>query len=278
VIRQDSRIRAAAAARRVGAVLATFVLSSAVVTTTLATPAAAQDYSEEDEDELGLPDVGPPVSEMTASGLKRHDLYWADKRKVDAIQKRSFLKESRHEFTVHTGLVPNDEFYTYVAMGGRYTYFFAEDIGAEAWATYEQKAETGLEADIRTKAAGNLIVKVPQTIVFMTGADVIWSPIHGKFAMFDSALVHFDAYLAFGAGLVISTVNRPIGVGSAMSEDEVPEYDMAGNVGLGARVFLGDWVSLRADFRQYFYPAWVGGAAHPFEVTLGVSFWTAAPE
>ena len=80
---------------------------------------------DEDDEELGLPDVGPPVSEMSPSALKTHDLYWADKRKIDAIQKRNFLKESRHEFTLHTGIVPNDEFYTYIAMGGRYTYFFA---------------------------------------------------------------------------------------------------------------------------------------------------------
>jgi len=247
------------------------LLSVAVLGTVLAAPVMAQELSDEDDD-LGLPDVGPPVSDMSPSDLKRHDLYWADKRKVDAIQKRSFLKESRHEFTVHTGLIPNDEFYTYVAMGGRYTFFFAEDIGAEAWATYQQAIETGLKANLVGRSKGSVLVEVPQSVVFLAGADVIWSPIHGKFAMFDSSLVHFDAYLAFGAGFVLSTVR------AEKSEQDDQESDMAGNVGLGARVFLGDWISVRADFRQYFYPAWVGGVAHPFEVTLGVSFWTAAPE
>lgn len=245
------------------------LLCTLVTTSVLDTPAMAQ---ESDDDEIGLPDVGDPVSEMSPSDLKRHDLYWADKRKVDAIQKRSFLKESRHEFTFHTGVVPNDEFYTYIAMGGRYTYFFAEDIGAEAWATYEQIIETGLRDNLETRSLNSLRVEVPQTVVFLAGLDVIWSPIHGKFTMFDSALAHFDTYLAFGAGFVLSTVQ------ATTSDKEAAEYDMAGNIGLGTRIFLGDWISLRTDFRQYFYPAWVGGVAHPFEITLGLSFWTAAPE
>ena len=123
----------------------------------------AEDESEDDE--LGLPDVGPPIREMTPAGLKRHDLYWADKRKVDAIQKRDFLKDGRHEFTLHTGVIPNDEFYTYVAMGLRYSYFFAEDIGMEIWGTYEHALKTDFEELLEQRAEDLLKVEVPQSVM-----------------------------------------------------------------------------------------------------------------
>ena len=236
----------------------------------------AEDESEDDE--LGLPDVGPPIREMTPAGLKRHDLYWADKRKVDAIQKRDFLKDGRHEFTLHTGVIPNDEFYTYVAMGLRYSYFFAEDIGMEIWGTYEHALKTDFEELLEQRAEDLLKVEVPQSVMLLAGVNAVWSPIHGKFAMFDSTLVHFDVYLSMGAGFILTQIRDLVGT------EEGLEPDMAGNVGFGFRVFLSDWISIRTDMRQYFYPAWdpqgeaTSKVAHPFEVTLGVSLWTAAPE
>ena len=243
------------------------------------TPASAQMGEEtEEDDERRFPDVGPPINEMTPSGLKRHDLFWADKRKVDAIQKRGFLKEARHEFTVHTGVIPNDEFYTYISMGGRYSYFFAEDIGMELWATYEHALETGFEALLEDRAEDLLKVEVPQSVMLLAGVNAVWSPLHGKFAMFDSSLVHFDAYLSLGAGFILTQIRDLVGT------EEALEPDMAGNVGMGFRIFLSDWVSLRTDMRQYFYPAWdpqgeaTSKVAHPFEITLGVSLWTSAPE
>ncbi len=263
------------------------LLCGMLVTATLvATPASAQGFGDDttgldgmdDEEEAPVTDGFPPSADMSATSLKEHDRYWADKRKIDAIQKRGFLKEARHEFTLHTGLIPNDEFYMYVSMGGRYSYFFAEDIGVETWATYHHKVETGFKAHLITQGEGGVEVTVPQSVVFLAGIDAVWSPLHGKFAMFDSSLVHFDAYLAFGAGFIMSTIRQT--VGNIRKE----ESDMAGNVGMGFRIFLGDWISLRTDFRQYFYPAWdpdgvLGGkVAHPFEVTVGLSFWTAAPE
>jgi outer membrane beta-barrel protein len=242
------------------------------------TPVHAQDMDEDEDDEFGLPDVGPPISEMSLSAHKRHDLYWADKRKVDAIQKRGFLKESRHEFTLHTGVIANDEFYTYVAMGGRYSYFFAEDIGMEIWGTYEHALESDFRDLLQNRAEQLLKVEVPQSVLLLAGVNAVWSPLHGKFAMFDSSLVHFDAYLSLGAGFILTMIRDLVGSETGL------EPDMAGNVGMGFRIFLTDWVSLRTDMRQYFYPAWdpqgdeSAKVAHPFEITLGVSFWTAAPE
>ena len=77
-------------------------------------------------------------------------------------------------------------------------------------------------------------------------------------------------HLAFGAGVIGTTVRQ--------LDAEKSKVDVAGNVGVGMRFFLSDAIALRFDYRQFFYAAEGGGLSHPAELTLGVSFFTAAPE
>ena len=53
--------------------------------------------------------------------------------------------------------------------------------------------------DLRTFLEQNsldqLLVEIPQTLVWMAGADLIWSPVHGKFAIFASLV---DGYRLTG--------------------------------------------------------------------------------
>ncbi len=199
------------------------------------------------------------------------DLYWAKKRKVVSIHERRFLKQSRHEFTLFGGVIPNDEFYTYIPLGGRYNYYFNEDIGAEVWGSYILKRNSDLKDFLEGDQFNNsFVVSIPQNLLWMAGVDVIWSPIHGKFAIFKTKLTHFDVHLAFGVG-AIGTQVRQIGA-------DKTKVDVSGNLGLGFRFYLNDIVTLRFDYRQYFFSAEGGGLSKPAEFTLGVSFWTASPK
>ena len=198
-------------------------------------------------------------------------MYWGtEMREVDSLQKRLYRKDQRWEFELYSGVIPNDEFYSYYPLGGRVDYFFAEDFGAEVWGSYLIRVSSELEDFLEQNFNESLIVDIPQSLQWLAGANFLWSPIHGKFGIFTDTLAHFDVHLAFGAGVIGTTVRR--------LNEEDSKVDVAGNVGLGMRFFLSDSIALRFDYRQFFYAAEGGGLSHPAELTLGVSFLTAAPE
>ncbi len=197
--------------------------------------------------------------------------YWGNEtREIETLQKRIYRKESRHEFTLFGGVIPNDAFFSYYPLGLRWDMFFAEDFAFEVWGSYAIRVNSDLEDFLEDNFNQSILVDVPQSLQWLAGVDFLWSPVHGKIGLLTDKLTHFDMHLAFGVGVIGTTV-RQLG-------EETSKIDIAGNIGLGMRVFLSEQLALRLDYRQYFYPAEGGGLSHPAEVTLGVSFFTAAPE
>jgi len=197
--------------------------------------------------------------------------YWGtEMREIETLQKRLFRKDSRHEFSLYFGVIPNDEFFSYYPIGGRWNYFFAEDFGIEVWGSYLIRVKSELEEFLESNFNESLLVDIPQSLQWLAGANFLWSPVHGKLGMFADKLAHFDAHLAFGVGAVGTTV-RELG-------DEKGKVDIAGNIGIGLRFYITRDIALRFDYRQFFYPAEGGGLSHPAELTLAISFWTSAPE
>ena len=73
---------------------------------------------------------------------------WAKRRRIRVIQKRAMLKEARHQFTLLGGVVPNDDFFAYIAMGLAYNYYFSEALALEISAAYTLDQKTSLEDEI----------------------------------------------------------------------------------------------------------------------------------
>lgn len=203
--------------------------------------------------------------------------YWGSEvREVDSLQKRLYRKDSRQEFTLYGGVIPNDEFHSYYPLGLRASHFFAEDFGLELWGAYDFAVDSGLKGFLEGPAFNEALkVDIRETLEWMAGVNFVWSPIHGKLGIFAKPLGHFDLYLAMGAGVVATTAHQ--------LDSEEERYSIAGNVGLGMRFFVTDQISVRFDYRQFFFAAASiqnagGGLSHPAELTIGISFWTAAPE
>jgi outer membrane beta-barrel protein len=70
---------------------------------------------------------------------------------------------------------------------------------------------------------------------------VTFSPFYGKMALAAEQVLHFDGFISAGLGAVFDTTpNEP--------------FHPAVEVGVGARVFLTRWLTIRADVRNYTYP------------------------
>src|SRR5205814_5155051 len=65
-------------------------------------------------------------------------------------------------------------------------------------------------------------------------ANIVWSPIYGKLALFSKKIFHFDLYVTAGGGLY----------------DNKHKDKFAFNVGFGTKFFMNDFMSVIIDFRD----------------------------
>lgn len=213
------------------------------------------------------------------------DLEWAGRRDIRNIHKRLFLKDDRFQFSLYSGVVPNDEFFTYFPVGIRMDYYFSEDLAGELSGAYmigsgrsksalKNEVETGLEPKIY-----GVTVLLPQSLVWQASVGTLWSPMHGKMGAFSSGLAHFDLGLAFGVLLLGTDVQRE-------GEPEAKyrtSPDVGGYVGATMQFYLSSMIALRFDYRHFFYNARDAddnsrGLSYPLELSLGLSFFTSEPK
>ena len=136
--------------------------------------------------------------------------------------------------------------------------------------TYDQK--TSLEGWlIKPRPNGpQLEVRLPEVLNATGTGALIWNLVHGKFGFFGTGLAEFDAGLVFGIGAVMTTVTDK-------AKKSKPKFSPSGSIGADVFFYLSDSWALRADYRQFFYPADGGGVSFPIAVTLGLTYFTAAP-
>lgn len=237
--------------------LAALCLSALLLGAT-AGPAAAQ------------PQPGPPGT-TTAADLDTRpvdealEAYWGEKPERDAVVHETFDREFRHELTLFHGFIPNDPFNSYYPLGARYDFYFLDWLGLEAWGGYLIRVGSDLNDFLSQNFNDSLLEDIPPSLQWFAGLNLMFSPIHGKFAIFDQKLTHFDAFFTLGGG--------PIGY--EVTDDGVTssEVGFAGNFGVGFRMRFLDFLGFRMEYRQHFYNATGGATAFPSEIALGLSFW-----
>lgn len=225
-----------------------------------------------DQDLYGVSDDAvPPGARME----------WAKRRDIKVIQKRAVVKEGRHSVSFLGGVVPNDDFWTYLAGGLGYNYYFSEDLALHVQGAYTYDQPTSLRAKLESNRPEGyeLNVRLPQTLQGYATAGVDWNLMHGKFSFFGTGLNEFDAALSFGIGGVATRVTK-----KGFLE---PAYrvDAAGSVGTYLQFYLADRWALRVNLNQLYYPAFddvegtaTAGVSRPIAFTVSLTWFTAPPE
>lgn len=87
------------------------------------------------------------------------------------------------------------------------------------------------------------------------GLNVQFSPIYGKFSLFNWGLVHADFYLTAGGGIATTEYQK--------ADESWVDTGMyfTGTFGLGFRIFLARWFAVRLDVRDFTFAARVKGEA-----------------
>jgi len=177
------------------------------------------------------------------------------KKRGRRASERQYVKMARHELTFQGGYYVSDLLDGTFVVGGAYTYHIAEDFGVEASFGYS-RVRSSIAQRLENDRAVTILPKEDR--VFLIFTDLVWSPVHGKFRLFADSIVHFDLYGAAGVGVI----------------DNSTSFGAAGQLGLGARIWLSPSWALRLDVRDQLYRQQIlteNQFVQDISLTLGVS-------
>jgi outer membrane beta-barrel protein len=220
------------------------LLPLALAVLLLAAPAWGQQRS---EDEAG--DVAE--ADKDAAGPLRE--------RIRPVSGHLFLMDGRFELSPMVGLSVRDAFFTKVLLGAALTYHFNEDWALSARGGYTASLISGsaqicspsasLSGQLAgcraptweelTRLGGQPANRAYGLLTFVTSLDVLWSPLYGKLALFAERVLSFNMYLLAGPSLVMYGPLNVLAPG--------------GNVGLGFRFVVNDFLAIRLELRDVIY-------------------------
>lgn len=179
------------------------------------------------------------------------------RERIRPVSGHRFLMAERFEVSPALGLSIRDAFFTKVLFGAAFTYHFSEAFSASLRAAYALSLIAGSAQICDPPGTANPTCRLPTReeltladdgspqnkayglITFLGSADFQWSPIYGKLALFAQSVLYFNMYALAGPTVVLYGPSTTPTVG--------------GNVGLGFRFALNEWIAVRLELRDTIY-------------------------
>lgn len=177
------------------------------------------------------------------------------KDRVRPVSGHLFLMDGRFEVSPGIGLSLRDAFWQKVGFGAAFTYHFNEAIGVSARASYNLTLISGA-AQICDPVGGGCTAPtepelseldgLPANVSFgrvslLTSVDLQWAPLYGKLALFSEKVLNFNMYIVAGPTFLI------------YGPPAATTFTVGGNVGVGFRFFLNQWLTVRLEVRDVLY-------------------------
>ncbi len=207
--------------------------------------------------------------------------------KIPPVSGQLFQKAGRFELTASGNLSLNDAFFTKYFGGLKLGYHFTESTSAAVYASGGMAVKTG-SATLCSATSGCAdatqtdLRQVPGRIHAIVGAEGAWSPVYGKLNVLSEMVGHFDLSILAGPDLIAydEVLSREqAGILAVNGGSPSTKTTLGGHVGIGARIFLAQWVALRLEVKDYVYAVQVPNNGPGTDVQnqlfteLGVSFF-----
>ena len=185
-------------------------------------------------------------ADTVAEGQATQNQEFAKERKlsdrIQAVERKFFLKRSRFELYPYFGFDINDPFFQHLFVGASLSYHVADSLAIEARGGYVVAA---IEKDVIrfTQQATESLLSGEPKLVMHADAALTWSPIYGKFSLFGESIIHFDTYLSGGGGVMLTERRE--------GSKNVSNTNPAANVAIGQRYFINRWLTFRWELRNY---------------------------
>lgn len=206
-----------------------------------------------------------PVWARAASEDEAGDVSEVDKDRLGPLRERIrpvsghlFLKKGRFEASPSATVSLKDAFVTKYLLGATLTYHPLESFGIGARFGYAiptvsgaaqlcERGADGVTVRCRNPTYAEVDGPAPGNVSFIIGVDGQWAPLYGKIAAVSEAFLHFDIYGI--AGLSAVGYRGP----SVSVKTAKPEFTVGGNVGVGMRFFINEWMTVRTELRDLIY-------------------------
>jgi outer membrane beta-barrel protein len=177
-------------------------------------------------------ELGKPKAATTLS--------WQD---VIVVPRKAFLKSGRVELAPFSGLSVNDNLIRHYSFGLDLNYFLSDVWWVGLQGQYFVKQFTPTEVNV-----GLQYNRIPTLNRYLYAGALNFgaAPIYGKFAWFNKQILHWEIYASGGIGLTVSEI-VPRNVGQSTFKNNL----LTPNVGLGARFFLFNWLTVNFSVRDY---------------------------
>jgi outer membrane beta-barrel protein len=203
------------------------------------------------------PVEGELVKTATDEGI---DLTMQDR--IKAVARKTFLKTGRFELQPNVMFTVNDPFIRSFAAGGRLSWHLNEAFAVELGGGYVPSFFVQQLEPIELLEDELALINADNRLAGLVDVGVTFSPLYGKMAVFGDSIIHFDGFVSGGVGAAV--------------DNGVDFIHPAMNVGVGGRIFISEWLVLRADIRDYIYPqekAGISTLQNLIFVSLGFGFY-----
>jgi len=134
---------------------------------------------------------------------------------IAVIQRRYLPKSGRFEFFVGGGTNINDAFFVGNGLQARFGYHLNERFAIELMGDLFSNSNRNVTEEL--KEAGIETFGQVSTNMFY-GLGLKWSPIYGKYALFNEKIVPFDLFFAIGVGLTAPSVGDSVEANDVLAE------------------------------------------------------------
>ncbi len=176
--------------------------------------------------------------------------------KRKGVQRRDFLKRHRFELSGVGGFYASDALSSTYSYGGALAYYPSEDFGLEVLVT-RSPVRFRLEEPFTSFDQEHHFAP---GIAWQGMVSMLWSPIHAKLKFTDKTIIHSDIFVVAGAG---RTFHESV-------------MGLTWEAGLGIKLYVSHYVTLRFDVRDFLLPQEVlgrGRITNNITVLGGVSVW-----
>lgn len=185
-------------------------------------------------------------------------------QQLEVIQNRKY--DLQHELNFSVGALPTDPFYKGYTVNAAYVWHIWDLLAWEAVSfTYSFNVNTKLKDEVfRVALATGAREPAFPHIEWALASRVLFKPLYGKQAIFNTTVVHVEAFLQAGGDLL--SVQGVRGRRGEARDRILAGFDFGG----GLRLFVTELISFRLDLNEviFFAPTTVLQALH---IRLGLS-------
>jgi len=213
---------------------------------------ADEEMGATDEDvlsSLGIEEEGGEAPEEGEAAPKKEPGVEKGEHPIWAVQQIYAVKGGRFELMPFYGISMNDPYIVHSCFGVGLNYYITEVLALGVNFLWFQGFNADTDTMFHVGRSYRLAVPVNE---YQLNANLNFSyvPLYGKFALFNEWIVHWDAWIIGGVGLMRT---KPV----PMIDPDIRSFDwnnlLSFNVGIGGRIFLSRFLAVFLEIRDYMF-------------------------